>query len=310
MPSGAAARALERWMRTTARTYSPMAARRRALERELILGARSRATASRAPESPRPMTQKLLAELARRLVEIHGQNDHQRLLEPSEQMILLDQFGGLEAELEAYRARAPHGSSRASAPWPCARPSGPARAPRARRFQQAELRAAAPASRAGRLLPEREILRHAEGLKQELGALVDELLEADGALLDRLRRAERIVCGWRERVGALAGPAGELAEAGAHLEEAARALRSLVDRLEADPARLEAVEERLAELERLSAKYGATRPASARWRASSRPRSRRSRPTRRASMAWPRRSPARAARSWPRAETCAVRARR
>jgi DNA repair protein RecN (Recombination protein N) len=50
----------------------------------------------------RAITQRMLRELASQLVEIHGQNDHQRLLDAGEQRALLDTFGGLDAEVAAY----------------------------------------------------------------------------------------------------------------------------------------------------------------------------------------------------------------
>src|SRR5688500_14711235 len=58
---------------------------------------------SRAYVNHRPVTLRVLRELAARLVEIHGQNDHQRLLEPSEQLRLVDTFGKLEEPLARYR---------------------------------------------------------------------------------------------------------------------------------------------------------------------------------------------------------------
>ena len=61
---------------------------------------------SQAHVNHRPVTQKLLRELASRLIEIHGQNDHQRLFEPTEQLRLLDTFGGLEDTLATRAVRA------------------------------------------------------------------------------------------------------------------------------------------------------------------------------------------------------------
>jgi DNA repair protein RecN (Recombination protein N) len=256
---GAPARALGRWIRSHLPALAAEWRSGDAEERELILGREVLSDGrTRAYVDQRPVTRRLLAELARRLVEIHGQNDHQRLLEPSEQLILLDHFGGLEGELEAYRRARRQWLERAER----ALALHEARAARRQRLELlrhdlAELRAAAPeAGEEEGLRAEREVLRHASGLGEELGALVQELLEADGARVDRLRRAERVVGGWRERVAALAGPAEELALAAGHLEDAAAALRTFTDRLEVDPARLEAVEERLAELERLARKHG------------------------------------------------------
>src|SRR6185295_16561412 len=73
-------------------------------ERELVIGRSVTDDGkSRAYVDHRPVTLRILRELAARLIEIHGQNDHQRLLEPSEQLRLVDTFGKLEARLAQYR---------------------------------------------------------------------------------------------------------------------------------------------------------------------------------------------------------------
>ena len=60
---------------------------------------------SRAHVNHRPVTQKLLRGLAGQLVEIHGQNEHQQLFEPAEQLRLVDAFGELGDHLAGYRER-------------------------------------------------------------------------------------------------------------------------------------------------------------------------------------------------------------
>jgi DNA repair protein RecN (Recombination protein N) len=61
---------------------------------------------SRAWINGRPATVAQLGELAERLVEIHGQHEHQALLSRASQLALLDAFGGHEAEVSAVRAAA------------------------------------------------------------------------------------------------------------------------------------------------------------------------------------------------------------
>lgn len=212
---------------------------------------------TRAYVNARPVTREALADLAPRLFEIHGQNDHQRLHDPSEQLRLLDGFGKLDKQVAAYRA--------AREEWArlveeALRLEREATARRDRldlaRFQLKELVEADPElDERARLEPERELLRHAAGMKQGLGELLGALADGDDAALDRMRHAQRFVDTWRAQVAALEGPANDLDAAHAHLDEAVRALRSLGDRLEVDPRRLEQVEERLAELERLERKY-------------------------------------------------------
>lgn len=59
--------------------------------------------ASRAWINGRPATLTQLAALAAHLIEIHGQHEHQALLDRTHQLRLLDAFGGHDAELAAVR---------------------------------------------------------------------------------------------------------------------------------------------------------------------------------------------------------------
>ena len=258
VPRGEATEPLERWLRNHLPQVLEDWGEEGAEERELILGrAVGKDGRTKAYVDQRPVTRKVLAELAPRLFEIHGQNDHQKLLDASEQLIMLDHYGRLVKQVDAYRRSRSRWLTRVER---AVRLKEEQQERRDRldliRFQLGEIRAAAPdPEERSQLGPERELLRNAEGLKGDLAALVEGLSEADDALLDRLRRAEQTVSRWKESVTALSGPASELEAACAHLEEAARALRSLVDELEVDPDRLEAVEGRLAEFERLERKY-------------------------------------------------------
>ncbi len=205
----------------------------------------------------RPVTRRALRELAGMLVEIHGQNDHQRLLEPHEQARLLDAFGDLAGRLVKYRAARERWASLLAREEALER-SAAERRDRIDllRFQTGELEAAAPSQEeALELRRERERLRHAEELGASLGGLLEGLVEGDGAALDVLRRAERALGAWERRVGELTAPADELREAVVRLEEAGEGLRRVLERVEVSPERLEQVEGRLAELERLERKY-------------------------------------------------------
>jgi DNA repair protein RecN (Recombination protein N) len=214
---------------------------------------------TRAYVNHRPVTRRVLSRLARILFEIHGQNDHQRLLEPSEQRRLVDAMGEHEELFARYRdIRA--GWLRAAAR---ARELDETRKTRKRRltdllFQKDELESAGLSSGERRSLSdERQVLRAAEDLGRELRGVLDALSEGDDAALDRMRGAERTLDRWRGRIGRLEGATGEVREALGHLEEACHALLSFADEVEANPARLEEVETRLAELDRLERKYGA-----------------------------------------------------
>lgn len=227
-------------------------------EHELILGRSVFADGrTRAYVNNRPVTREALADLAPRLFEIHGQNDHQKLHDASEQMRLVDGFAKLEEQVAGYRAAREAWRERVETALRLRAEEATRRDTlELARFQLGELKAAAPrAEERAELEPERDLLRHATTLKEGLARVVGELVESDEALLDRLRSLARTVDGWRAQVSALGSAAESLEAALVHLDDASRSLQSLAERMEADPARLEEIEARLAELDRLERKH-------------------------------------------------------
>jgi len=213
---------------------------------------------SRALVNDHPVKSRELAALCALLVEIHGQNDHQRLLDEGEQLRLVDAYGRLGRTVATYKRlrgrfvelvdRALSAADREH--W---------RAERLVELEELvhELSEIAPEpGERERLVERRELLRHAEELATELGAVAIELNEADDAVADRLRSAVRVLERWSDRVGALREPLSELEAAAVHAEEAARALIGVLDGIEADPAELERVDDRLRLLDDLARKHG------------------------------------------------------
>ncbi|MEM9800228.1 MAG: DNA repair protein RecN [Planctomycetota bacterium] len=213
---------------------------------------------SRAHVNHRPVTQSLLRALAAQLVEIHGQNEHQRLFEPVEQLRLVDAFGGLQDAVAGYRERRERWLDLAARLEDLeAGESERLQRLDLVRFQAAELAEADPsADEVDGLRSERELLRHAADVGADVGAALHELTEADAPALDVVRRAERALEAWEEKIAPLAEPVQGLREASLLLEEVSRQLAAFLDGVDVDPARLQAVEDRLGMLERLARKYG------------------------------------------------------
>ncbi|MED6334011.1 MAG: DNA repair protein RecN [Planctomycetota bacterium] len=214
---------------------------------------------TRARVNHRPVTRSALRELAGMLVEVHGQNDHQKLLLPAEQTRLVDAFGDLAALLADYRAAREQwmALSERALSWEATEAERRDRTDLLR-FQVGELEGLGLGEGEDEALRgEREVLRNAEELETQLGAIVEELAERDGSLLGALHRAEATVGRWEGRIDQLVSPAADLRTATAHLEQALAALRSFVDGVEREAGRLEEVEERLAEVERLARKHRA-----------------------------------------------------
>ena len=228
------------------------------IRRELARSGRHRAFVNDSP-----VTVGLLERLGDHLVEIHGQHEHQRLLEPARQLELLDRF----ADAEELRDRvgdlfAKHRA--ASAALERARAAERDRAQREDllRLQVGELEVAR--LRVGEedeLRVERRRLQHAERLTAGLGEAAGLLNDDDGSAMSRLHRAARLLRDLGRLDPAFAGPADSVDGAAALVEDALAVVRALRETVTMAPGRLEAIDERLDALTRLKRKYGDTEAA-------------------------------------------------
>jgi DNA repair protein RecN (Recombination protein N) len=207
-----------------------------------------------------------LKDLAAELIELHGQHEHQTLLDPSIHLGVLDTFGGLDA-LVAPTEAAFHALRAASEDL--ARVRRLAAEAGARQelaaFQLAELDKAALKSPAPGepeedvdLQSARQVLASAERIERLCAEGYASLYESDAAVLAGLGAV------WK-RVGELAAIDPRFqpyldARDGikSQLEDLAHFMRRYGDGIDASPARLQQVEERLAQLERIKRKYGPT----------------------------------------------------
>jgi DNA repair protein RecN (Recombination protein N) len=201
-----------------------------------------------------------MREFGRVLCEIHGQSEHQSLLEAAEQAVLLDRAAKLTAEREAFAAQlaAWRGLGERVA---ALRTGERERAARIESLEALVREVRGAALRPGEqeeLGRERTLLadasRHAEALALA-ASLVDGGDEEDGAI-DRVGRAAREIAATAE----LSDQAREAQEAldfaQDRLAEASRLVASARERIQADPARLEEVEERLSTLGRVLRRHG------------------------------------------------------
>jgi DNA repair protein RecN (Recombination protein N) len=203
-----------------------------------------------------------LRALGSRVLAFYGQHEHRRLMLASAQLEVLDGFAG-EAHLDLRAEyRSVHAGATAAERERAElreREGARERDLDLLRFELAEIEAAAPdAAEAEELERERELLRHAEGLRAAAaGAL------AAIAGTDEDAGASALVAGAEEALAAAEGVDGELdalggrtRELSVELADVASSLRRYEDGIEAEPGRLESVEERLAALDRLKRKHG------------------------------------------------------
>jgi DNA repair protein RecN (Recombination protein N) len=222
------------------------------IEREVLSNGKSRAFVG-----SKPVTAALLRDIAPYLGDLHGQHDQQRLFEPDEQRAMLDQYAGLEAEVE--------NAGRLYREWQSIdkelqeleqREQEILRQRDLWTFQKQEIEAAAlkPGEDVA-LENELRVLANVLKLREQAsGAL--EALNGEGGALASLRQAVRRVVELRRIDESLSNVLEGLRSAEINLDEATRDLDRYNDHLEADPGRLNIVEARLAEIDKLRRKYG------------------------------------------------------
>jgi DNA repair protein RecN (Recombination protein N) len=201
-----------------------------------------------------------LRELSAKLVELHGQHEHQALLDPLTHLPVLDEHAGLTA-LTSQVADSWAGVRTLREQLERSRMDSREKAARLDliTFQLGEIRKAAPRDAEDEnLAATRQVLASAERVQRLCSESYATLYESDGSALASLGAV------WK-RVGELAAidpQFGSYVEARdgikGQLEDLAFFLRSYADTVDASPARLQEVEDRLALLERLKRKYGPT----------------------------------------------------
>jgi DNA repair protein RecN (Recombination protein N) len=205
-----------------------------------------------------------LSRLGERLVDIHGQHEHQRLLKASNHLEYLDAFGDrrhLEI-IENYTSL-----------WKSWKDAVDRldnftmdEAERLReidllRFQVREIEAVNPGEgEMGELLKDRKRMQNREGLFNSIQEAYGSLAEGgeDGGVLDGLGRAEAAIAKAALLDEDLQQWGQQLREAQERASEIGSFLRSYSEALEFEPGRLEEVELRLRALGDLTRKYGSS----------------------------------------------------
>jgi len=199
-----------------------------------------------------------LQQLGDRLVDLHGQHQHQLLLRPEVHLDILDEYAGLRAERQEF-AVIFHAGEVASAEL--ARIDKELAERRARQelteFQLKELNAAQvkPGERE-ELNRERELLQSAER-RFTLARQLEELLsEQEGSIIGLLGAAGKALSELTDLDPTLADRGAALAEAKAGADDLWRELVRYREAIEFSPERMEEVNARLFLIERLERKYG------------------------------------------------------
>jgi len=223
------------------------------LRREVAAEGRNRAWVNGSPA-----TASTVGELGARLIDIHGQHEHQSLLQPQAQRGILDVFGGA-TEL-ADKVRTLHGrleDRKADLEEQERRIQEIEGQAEFLRFQLTEIEGARiKEDEEARLEEEARRLAHAEELARGAQALYEGLYGGDDSVSDRTVALKDLLHQLARLDPSLSGPAGTLEEAYHLLADAGRKLGSYANDLEFDPGRLEEINVRQDLLFGLKRKYG------------------------------------------------------
>jgi DNA repair protein RecN (Recombination protein N) len=200
----------------------------------------------------------LLERLGELLVELHGQHEHQRLMEPARQLLLLDRFA------EALDRRERVGAlvrtweeARAALDRLRSEMREGARQEDLYRFQLAEIDAVRlKDGEEDELRTERSRLQHAERIVAGLQETVGLLYEEPQSATTRLSRAAALLRDLSRYEPDAAASIEAIEGAQAYLEDVVGRARALRDRAVFDPERLEQIDARLDAIVKLKRKYG------------------------------------------------------
>jgi DNA repair protein RecN (Recombination protein N) len=209
-----------------------------------------------------PVTAGRLSEVTSELVEIHGQHDQQRLLDPRRQRDLLDAFAGADAiAAEVTAAVAAWRETRDALDRLTIDPRDAARRLAVLEHEIAEIDAARIRVGEAAALEERlGAARHGEAIARGAASLDAALVGAEGAealtardlvavAVHAATELARLDPRWEE-------PAGRLAGLEAEIVDAAAEARDLAGSLDHDPDDLRRLEERLSAIYAIERRYG------------------------------------------------------
>ncbi len=205
------------------------------------------------------VTLNTLKAVTSRLVDVHGQHEHQSLLEPKRHIGILDAFGGAELSEAADKVRRIYADVRAVENRLNA--GFVSEAERERRidileYQISEIDAADPKpAEESAIEEELNLLSNAERIDSSL-AKSSELLSGEGGALTSLRSAVAAVSSISELSAAYGELHQRLESTFYELEDAAYQLRDMQLSYEFSPERLNELENRLDLLNLLKRKYG------------------------------------------------------
>lgn len=207
-----------------------------------------------------PVTRKVLRELSRLLFDLHGQHEHQSLLEVENHRKLLDRYGGLEAAASSFQSGYT-GLIRLRERYSVllANEKEQLREIDLLKFSIKEIGdASLKIGEEEELEKEQRIMVNHEKLFRSLEEVYNSISENRGGAAVDLNRARQALSEVLEIDKGLEGWQKQLDNVYYELEDLTESIRSYRAGIEFDPQRLEVVEERLAVIHRLQKKYASS----------------------------------------------------
>ena len=200
----------------------------------------------------------VLATLGNRLVDIHGQHDHQALLNPEIHVDILDLYGKTTEERKEFSKKYINYLEEI-------RKIDELRSKESNRieregflkFQVNEIdKANLSIDEENQLKLEKNKLQHAEKIQGSIKLVLDLIVDEEGAVFDRFGIAQKQL----ESLSLLDPELEKQVQRGQtafyEIEELVEELRDYIQKVEFNPSRLEEIEDRMAEINGLKRKYG------------------------------------------------------
>ena len=198
-----------------------------------------------------------MRDLAERLVDVHGQHEHQTLLKRDAQLSLLDGFADNDALLADVKAK--HGAWSQLAATRAAREANEIAITREFEelsYQIGELEAIKfSISRWEETLNEQRRLANAAGLIESAQSAIDSLDDNEGAVLSQVDAVGSRLSRDAETDPALKDSVALVDSASVELREAVSNLRHYLRTLDVDPARLAEIDREMVEVQEIARKY-------------------------------------------------------
>ncbi len=205
-------------------------------------------------------TMQVLKTLTQHMASISGQHAHQGLLKEDQQLLILDQIGGLlplrNEVHEAFNRLLPSIQEYHKLIQSKDRQQDQLEL---LRFQWQEIQTA-------RITPDEDVeleqeiarLKNAEVLLEVIHSSIDSLYSASGAVVERIMEVGKRLAHASRIDAALEPPSEALSESAYKIEDVVASLRAYMGRIQVDQGRLETAEERMDLLVKLKRKYGKT----------------------------------------------------